>query len=177
MGAKRLIVHTVQDDTLLLKYIPRVREFLRWALETKHPVENREQLDLLLADYLEEACYERRKGYDWGANTFFGMIACFPELKEKLPVAYRCYKAWQRLHVPGEGQAIPEECVLVIADFFRQKGWHDFALITETAMDVYWRQGEWENLTYGDVADDKEKITFIMGVAERGGLGQCRADA
>jgi len=35
-------------------------------------------------------------------------------------------------------------------------------------MDVYWRQGEWENLTYGDVADDKEKVAFIMGVAERG---------
>jgi len=156
VGANRLIAHAVQDDTLLRKYIPRVREFLRWAIETKQPVDNREQLDLLLADYLEEACYERKKGYDWGSNTFFGLMACFPELREKMPVSYRAYKAWQRLHVPGEGQGIPEEAVLAIADFFRQKGWHDFALITETAMDVYWRQGEWENLTHGDVVDDKE---------------------
>ena len=35
-------------------------------------------------------------------------------------------------------------------------------------MDVYWRQGEWQNLRVGDVADDGEKIAFVMGVAERG---------
>ena len=87
---------------------------------------------MLLVDYLEEACYLRRKGYDWGANTFFGVMACFPEFKEKLPLSYRAYKAWQRLHVPGEGQGIPEEAVYAIADHFRARNLHDFALIVET---------------------------------------------
>ena len=167
-GVNRLITHSVQDDTLLSKYLPRVRAFLLWAIGGGFRVRTRSDLDFVLADYFELGCYKWAKGLDWCANTFFGLICCFPELRERLPIAYRAYKAFQRLFVPSEGQAIPEELVYVMSERWRSRGLFDYALVCETSMDCYWRQGEWERLRRQDVSDDGVNIAFILGVALRG---------
>lgn len=69
---------------------------------------------------------------------------------------------------PREGQAIPEELVFVIAEHMRSNGHKQAAIIVETCMDLYLRQGEWTQIQVGDVAYDGQKLAIILGVAERG---------
>ena len=69
-GVNRLIIHAVQDPTALGKYIPRVKEFLKWAIYEKAVVHNILQLDTWLADYLEDGCFGRQKPFDWGSLNF-----------------------------------------------------------------------------------------------------------
>eukprot|EP00969_Alexandrium_andersonii_P309009 13656441-Alexandrium_andersonii.AAC.1 len=66
---------------MLKKCIPRTMEFLRWS--TVHGARFRtvQEIDACIADYLADACYGRCKGVDFGASTFFGFLALFPEYK------------------------------------------------------------------------------------------------
>ena len=163
-----MVAHAVQDDTLLGKYLPRVREFLKWAICSGAKVTTISELDFTLADYFELGCYKWGKTFDWCSSTFFGILSCFPEFNDALPVAYRAYKAFKRMFVGNEGQAIPEEVVYVMADRWRKRQQLAYAMICETSMDVYWRQGEWELLRGQDASDDGKNIAFTMGVALRG---------
>jgi predicted MarR family transcription regulator len=168
-GVNRLVAHAVQDDTMLYKYLPRAKEFITWSLKRGASFHKTEEIDSELADYLEDACYSRHKGFDFGSMTFFGFLAVFPEFKMQLPRAYRAYHAWKTMHVGGEGQGIPEEAVFVIAEHMRNKKLHDMALLFESSMDLYLRQGEWRQLKAEDIFIDTDgKVAFVLGVAERG---------
>ena len=134
------MTHAVQDRTQLEKYIPHVKDFIRWALDEGAVVRTVEELDLWLADFLEHGCYGAGNNFDWGSSTFFGVLACFPEYKGKLNVAYRAYKGWEAIHIPGEGVGIPIEVVFVLAQHFRDKNMPDHALIVETSAHLYLRQ-------------------------------------
>ena len=76
-GVNRLVAHAVQDDTLLGKYLPRVREFLKWAICSGAKVTTISELDFTLADYFELGCYKWGKTFDWCSSTFFGILSCF----------------------------------------------------------------------------------------------------
>ena len=125
------------------------------------------ELDKWMADYLEDACYGREKGFDFGAQTFFGFLALFPEYKMKLSLSYRAYHTWKVLHVGGEGSTIPEEAVYIIINFFEQHGLKEQAIITETSLDVYFRTHEWCQIRGEDIFDDGELVGLALGVAER----------
>ena len=57
---------------------------------------------------------------------------------------------------------------MVIALWMRDQGYMDEALVCETAMDVYWRAGEWEALCNRDVLDDGTAVAFLLGDGDRG---------
>ena len=179
-GTNRLIAHAVQDETLLKKYIPRVRAFLVWAVsrgtsEAGVYAKSAEDIDVLMADFLDEGFYARGESLDWAAGVVHGFAACFPEFDGRLPLAHRALVAWKRIQVPGEGSPIPFEAVFAIAEFFRDKGrdekrpeFEDYALLTETAMDTYLRHGEWAQLRYEDVAIHDGTVSFMLGVSGEG---------
>ena len=153
---------------MLARYIPKVRAFLTWGVGQRVLVSSVPDLDKLLADYLEHLCYGEECGFDSGNDTYYAFLALFPEFQDQLPVISRALKGWEKLRVGGEGEPIVEEVVMVLAEHFRRQGKDDFALIVETSMDVYWRQGEWEQLRHCDILDDDMNIAFAMGVAARG---------
>ena len=129
------------DPTALGEDIPRVKEFLKWALAEKTHVYTTAESDMWLADYLEDGCFARQKGFDRRAATFFGITSCFPEYKNQLALSYPAYSGWKKL--PWEGICLPIELAFCIADRFRSKGMRSHALITETSLDLYLRQEKW----------------------------------
>ena len=167
-GTNRLVAHSVQDRTLLVKYLPAVRGFLTWLMKRPQRPQRSDELDPFLADYLEEMCYKDERPFHAGSEAFFGFLCVFPEFKDRLPLSYRAYQSWKRLHVTHEGSPIPQETVFLVADWMKQKGYTEEALLTETSMDVYWRAGEWEQVCNKDVIDDGTTVAFLLGDADRG---------
>lgn len=58
----------------------------------------------------------------------------FPELQTALPCAYRALKAWERVHVGGEGTPIPEEVVDLIAAGLRAQDQDLEAMLVKSCM-------------------------------------------
>ena len=63
------------------RYLARTIEFVKWAKVRGARFDSIKELDEWLADYLEDAFYGRDKGLDFGANTFFGFLAIFLNIK------------------------------------------------------------------------------------------------
>ena len=139
----RLVLHAVQDDTMRLQYMPRVRQWLQFVRQHNLPFEQDGDADLAPSRLLDWGCFQEELQFSWCSNTWNGILAIFPELGHHMPVSYRAYKAWERRHIAGEGEGIPEEAVMLIADNFRRSGNSEAVLITETSMDVYFRISEW----------------------------------
>lgn len=71
---------------MLYKYLPRAKEFITWSLKRGASFHKTEEIDSELADYLEDACYSRHKGFNFGFMTFFGFLAVSPSLRCSYPV-------------------------------------------------------------------------------------------
>ena len=166
-GVNRLVLHGAQDDTMR-RYIIRVIEFLKWAKLRGARFDTATEIDMWLADYMEEAFYARSKPLDFGSSTFFGFLAFFPEYKMKLDRAHRAFHSWRALQVQNEGFAIPEEAVMLIVKHFEDHGHAEAALITETSMDVYFRTHEWSQLRAEDIYYDGNLVGLQLGVSARG---------
>ena len=54
-------------------------------------------------------CYGEEKEHWYGSELFHGFRATSPREGERLPLAYRAFKGWERFSVVGEGAPIPEE--------------------------------------------------------------------
>ncbi len=72
--------------------------------------------------YLERSLYNGELSFDQANCMFYGMLAIFPELSSKNPVAARAIQAWRRQHIAGEGVPIPVEAMLLAAECFRKEG-------------------------------------------------------
>ena len=76
--ANRLFAHAVQDTSMLQKYLPKVRAFLRWALQRGATFATNQEIDLYLADYLMVLCYGEEKEHWYGSELFHGFRAISP---------------------------------------------------------------------------------------------------
>ena len=83
-------------------------------------------------------------------------------------MCHRALKAWERIHIPGEGVPLPGEFCYVVARWLRENGGELEALLVESALDMYFRGQEWSMLRARDVYYDDDKVAVILGVAERG---------
>ena len=86
----------------------------------------------------------------------------------KLDRSYRAYHTWKTLHCAGEGSAIPEEALYLIIDYFERRGQKEYASITETSLDAYFRTHEWCKIRGEDIFYDGELVGIALGVQERG---------
>lgn len=164
----RLVSHAVQDDTMRLQYMPLVKQWLQFVKDHQLAFNTAGEVDISLSRFLDWGCFQEEMQFSWCSNTWNRILVVFPELRHHLPVAYRAYKAWERRHVAGEGEGIPEEAVFLLADGFRRAKNPEAALIAETSMDVYFRVSEWDQLRKEDIVDDGAKVGLILRVAARG---------
>ena len=164
----RLLAHAVQDSTMLAKYIPAVRAFLMFAASRHHRFMSCADVDIALATYLDWACFGDELSFSGASNCFFGMLAVFPELHSKLPIAHRAWKSWERNHLAGEGTPVPQEAAYIIAEWMRSNNFMLESLLTELIIDAYLRSGDWEKMRAADVYCDGTSVAIILGTSERG---------
>ena len=164
----RLLSHAVQDDTMLKKYIPAVRAFLYFAQARGRTFMTCVDVDMTLALYLDHVCFNDELSFSTASCCFFGLLAVYPELHMKLPVAHRAWKSWERNHLSGEGTPVPQEAAYLLAEWLRESGFMLEALLVELALDCYLRSSDWEKLRAADVHDDGVSTALILGSAERG---------
>ena len=167
-GANRLIAHSVQDVTMLRKYIPKVRDFLHWAAARGARFESSHEIDVNLADRLSFECYHNEREFWYGNELFYGFKAVFPQEGASLPLSHRALKGWERFSVINEGVPIPQEAVIVLAQELQKAGQLEASLLVLTGMDCYFRGGEWEMILNKDIIVDDDRVGFLLGVGERG---------
>lgn len=164
---KRLQVHTVMDRSAAT-YARHVRAFLEWAIDVGR--EEDDDLDDLLADYLDVCCYERRDHVNVGATTYAGLLWLAPELE--LVGSKRSLKGWERLGQRGERRGFSEEILGSIINAMLQDGNVLLATLTAVGFDSYARIRELLALRLEDVPaatlDGTVTVALALGVRCRG---------
>jgi hypothetical protein len=125
-------------------------------------------IDMAMMIYLERSLYNEELSFDQANCMFYGMLAIFPGLSSKIPVAARAIQAWRRQHIAGEGVPIPVEAMLLVAECFRKEGSGVLGLLVELIFDCYLRAGDWAKLRKEDCFVSDGKLALILGSAERG---------
>ena len=164
----RLIANAVSTDTMLNKYIPAIKDFFAYCLERVLYLNTTPEVDQALSASMNWGAYYEDKTFSLCKDLLFGIKACFPEITDSLPMAYRAYKSWERAYVPGEGQGIPDEAIEIIASQLDFEGKPLMALVVRSTQDAYFRVGEWQQIRREDIIDDGDKVGVILGLAERG---------
>ena len=170
-GFTRLLTHSVADATAA-QWAPKVRDFLGYCVDKGWKLQSANAVDCALADYMDTKCYRDRLRPTWGSVVLFGLLVIWPELRNRLPLALRSLKSWQRLVVSVEGGPLPEEAVFAIAIYFFESGLLDEAIWTLVQYDVYGREQDMEMLREADIIWDGRCVGLLFGISARGEEGK-----
>ncbi|CAK0835831.1 unnamed protein product [Prorocentrum cordatum] len=168
MEAKRLGPDVEVADATASQWAPKVRQFLNFCIQRSFQLTSESEVDRALADYMGIQCYGERKRATLGSVVLFGMLVIWPELRNKLPLALRCLKSWQKLAGTSEGGPLPEEAIYAIAIYMIEQGLYVEAVWTLTQYDVYGREQDMEMLKIADVVWDGQCRALAFGVSSRG---------
>ena len=172
LGAEPLLVHTVVDNTGLRYYLPAVRNFLNFALESGMAMTDRSDHDMAMAQYFNKLAYEEEKHPIFGDYVLHGFAYVWPEAAGRLPRAARCLLGWHKIFVHGEGSPLPLELLAVVEELYRTKNLTAEADALAVGVDCYLRSQEVFNLRVEDVivSDQGSEVVLKLGVASRGEL-------
>ena len=166
-GFTRLLTHSVADATAV-QWAPKVRQFLEFCIQRGWQLTSELEVDRALADYMDVQCYGERKRPTLGSVVMFGLLVIWPELRNKLPLALRSLKSWQKLSGVSEGGPLPEEAIYAIALYMLEHGYYLEAVWTLAQYDVYGREQDMEMLKVADIVWDGQCVALAFGVSSRG---------
>ena len=133
------------------RYTAHVKEFFRWCRRTGRTIPSSTvAFDTLLCAYAEEL-WQENDSKSVLANTLSGLVYFTISLKQKLPGAWRLYKAWAK-HEPGR-RAPPLTVLMMqaVAGYFAYQGEKRAAVMICTAHHCILRTGEMLSLRSTDV--------------------------
>lgn len=112
-------------------------------------------VDDLLVRYLNAAA-NRGGSFHTGAQAVFGVAHLAPHLRQHLPRARQCLKAWDKLREQRSHPPITWELAALLAISMSRQGWHAEAVATLLAFDCYLRISEFVQLCGADVARERD---------------------
>jgi integrase len=139
----------VTPDTLQ-RYKQAVQGFLRWSEEQHEEPETVEELDNLLAEYIEDL-FAEGTGYDQGKNVFFRILFFRPRWRGQLPEAHSALKGWERKRVVNSHPPMSWNVALLLAATFAKQGRFAQGVATLCMHDCLLRVSELCNLTPSDI--------------------------
>ena len=134
-----------------------------------------EEKDIALTTYLGYLCYVEDKNPTIGAFVMNGFVYLYPDLRSRLPNAWRALLSWQKNHHGGEGQPEADEAIGCMIRAMQDMGHHEEADALMLAADGWLREHELFMIRAEDVTiatvntgpNNDEDIAIRMGVSER----------
>lgn len=162
----RLLVHGVADATNIA-YLKEVEVFLHRAQRERLDLRGSAALDWALARELDRLCYSEGTHIGRGQKLIHGFLHIFPEFRgERLPLALRALRAWERFGTTNEGGPLARETCYLLAERMIADGEVEACVVTLLALDGYLREQDWEQLRGEDiVVSSPEKSHELPGVA------------
>ena len=170
---ERLLVHSVTDRTALQQYLPAVKSFLHFCVETQLSVAGWDEFDVALASYLSWQCYAQDAHPSHGSMVVNGICYLFPEATRVLPRSWRSLKAWQSTTVLAQGGPVGEETVICMEHYLRELKKADATTAADmiaTQLDCYLREQDLESLRVEDCVFDLSSgaVALLLGRGHRG---------
>ena len=161
-------MHSI-GDAAGRQWTQKLSEFLQLLRRRNIRISSVAELDICLAEHFDWLCYGERRQPTAGTVLFFGLLYLMPELKDKLKLAVRSLKSWQRLSISVEGAPACEEAVLVVALWLLSHDEEEAGFWVLVQYDVYGREQDLEMLKTHDVVWDpsRREVALMLGVAER----------
>ncbi|CAK0906328.1 unnamed protein product [Prorocentrum cordatum] len=119
-----------------------VHQFLEFCIRRGWQLTSELEADRALADCMDIRCYGERKRATLRSVVLFGLLVSWPELRNRLPLALRSLKKWQKLAGTSEGGPLPEEAIYAIVIYMFEHGHYLEGVWTLTQYDVYGREQE-----------------------------------
>ncbi len=137
----------------VVRYKRAVTKFVDWCLTTKQDARNYDELDDLLADYLQNMYEEKRgKGKQLAKETLYGILMYMPRATDKLYVSHRLVNRWCKGQLPESYPPLTWELAVTIAVQMVRNGYYRYGVATLVAFDCLLRIGEFMKMCADDVA-------------------------